>query len=375
MSPFSVYLVFISMKGVIKKILKEELNLHNSLNEIDWEGDFNDVHPKCINPENLCDYLNRVMANAGKATKDREKFTKDKPYFHAKSDLFNKDNTSVDIDDFIKKITATPSSIIGQNEKMSKSGSQNEFVYNTGIPALRGLVYDIANNKFYVINTCPGAGECINYCYAMSGNYIRYPRSYDNMTRRLNYLLNYPEKYEEQLYSELRMKCIENKALKGNKFKVMVRWNDSGDFFSKKYVDISINVINKLKANGYNIEHYTHTKMGDVANNTNFDATSFSVGANKRETSKIDLKKQKISDIVGVNLFKGLNLDRVDDMEKLKGLLSMKLGVNKAFILTYPELMKTPESKNRKWYVITTPSDGDDAARRNDVKSDLLLQH
>jgi hypothetical protein len=37
--------------------------------------------------------------------------------------------------------------------------------------------------------------------------------------------------------------------------------------------------------------------------------------------------------------------------------------------------MKTPVGKKRKWYVIVTPNDGDDAATRKDVLGVLLTEH
>jgi hypothetical protein len=358
---------------MIKKFIQEAVRKY-ILNEIDWQNDFSDVLNTCIEPKELVDYLNRVKANADKETKDREKFKPTLPYVHAKSRLLGKIGENVDIQAFIEQITKKPNSLVTQNKKMTQTGEANTFVYNTGIPAFRGIVYDIESGKFHYINTCPGAGACRTICYALKGNYILFPGSYDNMTRRLNLLLNYPDSFEEQLYSEIKNKCIEHKAFKGYKFKVSIRWNDSGDFFTKKYVDIAHSVIKRLRNDGYNVEEFLHTKIASVAADTEFDVTSFSVGGNKKELSKID-PNQKISDIVGKNLFKGLNLDKLSDIEKLKELLSMKIGVNKKYILTYDELMQTPVSKTPKWYTITMPSDGDDATRRKDVIRNFQTQH
>lgn len=357
---------------MIRNLLREALN--KLINEVNW-SEFDDVSKKCVEPKELANYLNRVNANSKKDYPDREKFGPDKPIIHSKSKSLKMDKDEIDLKHFIQEITKPPLTIVGGNDKMLKTGGVNEFVYKTGIPALRGVVYDIAQDKFYYINTCPGAGACITICYARKGNYTRYPAAYDSMTRRLNYLLNFPEKYEEQLRDELREKCIEHKALKGYKFKVTMRWNDSGDFFSKKYVEIAKRVISTLQSEGYNIEHYVHTKVADVAKDTAFNATSFSLGANKRETNKIDVSKQKVSDIVGPELFKGLDLHKNQDMAKLKTLLAIKLGIKEKFILTYDELMHTPVAKKPLWYVITTPTDGDDAAKRKDVIRDLLIQH
>jgi hypothetical protein len=53
----------------------------------------------------------------------------------------------------------------------------------------------------------------------------------------------------------------------------------------------------------------------------------------------------------------------------------MQIGINKKLILTYDELMQTPQSKKPKWYTITTPGDGDDATRRKDVIRNFQTEH
>lgn len=357
------------MKEFIRESVKNYL-----LSEIDWQNDFSDVQKTCVDPKELAEYLNAVKANADKDYGEREKFKKTQPFIHAKSKLFAGSKKKVNIDLFIQQITTKPKSLISQNEKMSHTGEANTFVYNTGIPAFRGIAYDLDKGKFYYINTCPGAGTCVTICYALKGNYIRYQGSYDSMTRRLNLLLNSPNEYEEQLYNEIKAKCKMHKAIKGYKFKVSIRWNDSGDFFTKKYVEIAHSVINRLRSEGYNVEEFLHTKIASVAQDKDFDVTSFSLGGNKKELAKIG-PEQKISDVVGRELFAGLDLDKLSDIEKLKELLAIQIGVNKKLILTYDELMRTPESKKPKWYTITMPGDGDDATRRKDVIRNFQTEH
>ena len=195
------------------------------------------------------------------------------------------------------------------------------------------------------------------------------------MTRRLNYLLNHPDKYEEQMYEELKAKCHEHKAFEGYKSKVLLRWNDSGDFFTKKYVDIAENVIKRLKKEGFNIDSYLYTKMANVAKDVDFAVTNFSSGGNKQQASKIDSTKQKMSLIVPTELFKGLDFMKLSDEKILKDRIAKHFNIDKNVLLTYDELMQTPPSKNKKWAVIVTPDDGDDAAMRKDVKAVLLTQH
>lgn len=360
---------------MLRKILREALAFKGQIDEIDWDNTFSDVKQTCVNPKEIVDYLNRVRANADVATGDREKFDKKNPFVHAKSDFFKKGEGDVDVDYFIKEITKTPLNIVNTNEKILKSGGPHEFVYKTGIPAFRGIAYDIEHGKFHYINTCPGAGTCAAICYAMKGHYIQYPVAYDSMTRRLNYLLNYPDKYEEQMYNELKAKCTEHKALKGYKSKVLLRWNDSGDFFAKRYVKIAENVMKKLQSEGFNIDSYAYTKVADVASDSDFGDTTFSAGANKKETGRVDMDKQKTSVIVPRELFKGLDLMKVDDEQALKTKIASHFNIDQNSLITYDEMMSTPKSDIPKWNVIVTQNDGDDAAFRKDVKKIFLTQH
>lgn len=358
------------MKNFIKKILRETL-----LNEIDWEDTFSDVKKTCVEPRALVEYLNKVRTNKDLSYSEREKFDTKFPFVHSKSKFFKDKPTGIDVDYFIKEITKKPNNVVNTNDKILKSGGPHEYVYKTGIPAFRGIAYDIDKGKFYYINTCPGAGDCVLICYALKGNYIRYSNSYDSMTRRLNYLLNYPDNYEKQLYDELKTIAIEHKALAGYKSKVLLRWNDSGDFFTKKYVDIAERVIKNLQEDGYNVNSYAYTKMADVAKDQEFGDVTFSAGANKQQMAKIDLKKHKLSKIVPSQLFKDLDLMKIDDEEEFKKRVATKYQYDLNDIITYDEMMATPKSEVKKWHVIVTPNDGDDAAFRKDVKTILLTQH
>ena len=329
------------MSNYVRKIINEVLN------EIDWQDTFKDVKQSCISPQDIVDYLNKVRANAPLKTADREKFKSSKPYVHAKSTFFDPKKDKVDIERFIAKMTAPPLNVINTNEKILKSGGHHEYVYKTGIPAFRGIAYDKETGKFHYINTCPGAGSCTIICYALKGRYIQYPASYDSMTRRLNYLLNHPDKYEEQMYNELKSKAEEYKAFKGYKSKVILRWNDSGDFFANKYTEIAESVMLKLKSEGYNIDSYAYTKVADVANDASID-TTFSSGANKRQSSKIE-KGHKTSLVVPKELFKDLEFMRIDDEKKLIVRVSKFFNLDSKYVISYDELMSTPKSKKPKW--------------------------
>ena len=361
---------------MLRKLLREALAFKGRIDEIDWADTFADVKESCIPAKEIVDYLNKVRANASAEYGEREKFDKGKPFIHAKSSFFNKTKDGdVDVDFFIKEITKRPNNVINTNEKILKSGGPNEYIYKTGIPAFRGIAYDMAKGQFHFINTCPGAGTCVAICYAMKGRFIQYPASYDSMTRRLNYLLNFPDKYEEQMYTELKAKAVEHQALAGYKPKVILRWNDSGDFFAKKYIKIAEDVMKKLQAEGYNVQSYAYTKMGDVANTADKVDTTFSAGANKKQSDKVDSKTHKMSIVVPTELFKDLDFMKIDDEEKLKERIAQHFKLNPADVITYGEMMSKPKTDVPKWHVIVTTNDGDDAAFRKDVKTILLTQH
>jgi len=326
----------LKLKKLFDKVIYESVIKPIILNEIDWGKDFSDVKQSCINPTEVVDYLNRVRANASKKTKDREKFSAKYPYIHAKSSFFKDNEDGIDIDHFIKKMTTRPNNVINTNEKILKSGGLHEYVYKTGIPAFRGIVYDISNSKFHYIN--------------------------------------YPEKYEQQLYNELKAKCKEHSAFEGYKSRVILRWNDSGDFFGKRYSDMAEQVMERLKSEGFNVASYAYTKSADVAQNSKLD-TTFSSGANKRETGKMVDKSHKESLVVPKKLFKDLNLMKISDEQTLKDRVSKAFNIPIETLITYDELISTPKGNEQKWSVLVTPNDGDDAAFRPDVKKILLTQH
>lgn len=357
----------------LKNIIIQE---YKQLTEIDWKEDFSDVKHKCMPLENVLEYLNKIRANADKDTKEREKFNKELPFVHSKSKLFNNEQgiKVVDVKTFINQITKRPKFILSQNEKMKKTGKHTEYTFNTGIPAFRGIVYDIENKKFEIINTCPGAGSCVIGCYAMSGQYIRYSAAYDKMTRVLNYLMNYPDKYEEQLYTEIKKKAIEYKAFKGYKSLIKIRWNDSGDFFSKKMLTISENIIKRLKQENYNIESGAHTKIASVLDSEEI-STSFSTDANKREIKRAKLYNSKNSDRIPKNLSIKLDLDKLSDEEEYLKRISKYFNLDPNFVITYDELMSLPKGNEPKWFVVVTNKDGDDALYREDVKRILHKEH
>jgi len=355
-----------------------------SLTEVEWEGDFSDVSKECISDDALKEYLNNVLKNQALPS---EKRTKSTLLIHNKSIPFD-EKGEIDVNAFIENITKIPSDIISQNAKMQKSIGDNSITFNIGVPALRGLVYDIQNKQFFIVNTCPGAGSCAKVCYARRGNYVLLPNVFVKQTRVLNYLLNYPEEFEKAVKREIEAIAIKNKDKK-----LLFRWNDAGDFFSKRYFEIAAKLTKELKAQGYNFGSYAHTKMGTIYNLQDPNVTlNFSVDASEKERNKVDLTKAKTSEIVSPDIFKDLfkregahlvvdakgKLIPKDEgsIRTLKERIAHKFGVDINTLITYSELLQIPEGNEKKYNVIVLPKgEGDVAAQRNDVQRTFLLYH
>jgi hypothetical protein len=355
-----------------------------SLMEVDWKGEFSDVSKECISDEALKDYFNKVLENQ-KLSSDKR--TKSLLLVHNKSIPFD-DMGDIDVNTFIEMITKYPPQIISQNKKMEKSSNDNTITFNIGIPALRGLVYDQDNKQFYIVNTCPGAGICARICYARRGRYVLLPQIFIKQTRILNLLLNNPEDFGKLLKNEIKALALKNKGKK-----LLFRWNDAGDFFSKKYFQIAAKITIDLKNEGLNFESYAHTKIGDIYNfNDPNVILNFSVDATDKEKNKVDLFGAKTSEIIPSELFKDLFIKNkahftVDTKGKLipknnnsfnilKQRISDKYNVDINTLISYNELLKIPEGNERNLNVIVLPKgEGDIAAQRKDVKRTFLLYH
>jgi hypothetical protein len=354
------------------------------LTEIDWEDEFSDVSKECISIEALKEYFNKVLKNQKQPS---DKRTKPSLMIHNKSIPFD-DSGEIDVNTFIKNITEYPPQIISQNEKMNKSGGESSITFNIGLPALRGLVYDIQNQEFYIVNTCPGAGACAAVCYARRGRYAFIPAISQKQTRILNLLLNNPNDFKKQLFREIEVIAMKNKGKR-----LFFRWNDAGDFFTKKYFQIAVEITKELKESGFDFESYAHTKMGDVYNLNDPDVIlNFSVDASEKEKNKVNLTTAKTSEIVPSNLFKDLFVrDKAhfavnaegklipkdeNSISTLKQRISNEFNVDLNYLLMYDELIKMPEENTKKYNVIVLPKgQGDIAAQRRDVQRTFLLYH
>jgi len=424
------------------------LNESEMLYEINLDTLYTDLENKltCIDPEEFGEYLNFLVKRQKMPASKRPPVDTKNPWIHASTihkagdprlvkvrgkkkgegvwkNLEFRDLGSLnlsgeeydeivqvlgdfDVERFIKEITQEPITIVDANNKMEKSSTEDSVTYNTGVPAFKGLIYDKDKNKFMFVTTCPGAGSCIKPCYARHGNYIKYPNPYLRATQILNLLLNEPERYKTKIYNELVGKCNEH----GEKVTVYMRWNDSGDFFTKVYFDIAKSITEELAEKGYNAKSYAYTKMADVyLQNTPAFQVVFSTNAN---TEQINMLKDagvwetaKTSNFLPKRYFHDLLIrkpkgksgklgeeyaldenDKVMFIDGWAGVQTLKeriaysayteYNLQPESILTYDEMMKTPPEEGVFWNVVVMPTgDGDIEARRPDVRKIFLSQH
>jgi hypothetical protein len=323
-------------------------------------------------------------------SKNKQKTKRDKydyPYIHGSNiEVKDESGKTFDTEKLKAAIMVRPKSILGQNAKMQHSETGTEAIFDIGLPALKGLAVNEKTGEFVVVDTCPGAGACQTYCYAMKGSYVMFKAVSMGLARMLNFLLNDPEGFTEKLNAEIAAAKVKY-AKKGAK--IVVRWHDAGDFFSPEYMDMAYAVAEANPDVGF----YAYTKMGDVANAArpkNFNM-NFSQGAKRGQEKKVDLVRTKHSKVVPKDMFfdliardgnelkkdsKGrMQFASANNLEGFKDRLAQKYHIDKDSILTYDQMMKLPVGDKPKWNVIVMPGDGDNSANRNDVVGSYLLFH
>lgn len=364
------------------------------LTEVDWENSFKDVKKNCIRPEDVVEMLNSRLDRLNKPANKRGRVNANEPIVSRNN--IPQINDDIDINAFINEITSPPKQIFDRNPKMEKTDKERfQYTINTGIPALRGILYDEENKKFFIVNTCPGAGSCAVVCYARRGFYIMNDVKNLKYIQRLNLLLNNPEEYENMIMDELEIIALtlKQKSRKvGKNIQLIIRWNDAGDFFAQRYFDIALSATNQLLKSGYNVVSYAYTKMGDIANITNPNfVMNFSDDANKKETEKVDKSTKKLAKIVPKALFDDIFLKdkknyvlgddnkpmfkNSDSAQKLKQILSKEYNLPIESLI-YTDELPFNDGGSYKYNLIVKPTnDSDIGAQRRDVRYSLLLHH
>jgi len=268
----------------------------------------------------------------------------------------------------IEMLTKKPEDILAQNSKIKKSGKGDKTFYDFGIPAYHGLFFDEDTKEFKLVKTCPSAGACKAFCYAAKGGYVMFPNSSLKSGSVLNYLLNHPEDFKDQMVAEI--KEANQKAAKKNQ-KMILRWHDSGDFFNGAYTDLAFEIARATP----DVRHYAYTKQVDLLRGKE-KPDNFIINYSKGGTQDKDIEPEdKQASVVPKPLFKDLNLKDSKDQEILKDRVAEKMNLKRDKMLTYDELMKIPESDVPRYHVLVWKGHGDDSATRRDVITTLLLIH
>jgi len=399
------------------------------LKEADWEGDpsnygFSDVNKSCMTIDEFIDGLNKQLERYQTKEKERDRFPRHaelEPEKHRFPQYTSHDLTNITdpetnkisketVMDFVKSITSMPATIFDEGEKSKHTNEldPNVFTVNTGIPALRAIVFDKEHQKFYSINTCKGAGSCIVDCYALKGFYVLSDGKNRKLHQRVNLLVNDPKAYYSKAFYELQ--SVAHREIPQGK-SLKIRWNDAGDWFSKTYYNIAVKITKELKksksrdVNGKEINFadkimsYGYTKQGDYMDLSKKHGITmnFSMGAKQDEIDKVNISKAKMSVVVPSEVFKGiLERHKKDEPPVYKSGMSQEVlrervrqwAVKNGYIkpeekLLYTnEIVRIPEDKSpfwkggQKYNVIVMPfGDSDVAAYRHDVHYTFLMQH
>jgi hypothetical protein len=289
----------------------------------------------------------------------------------------------IDEEKLKRSIMTRPSHILDQNAKMSKSkinGIPGIF-FDITIPAYRGLYVDEKDGTFKVVTTCPNAEGCKVWCFARKGPYIQFPAASLSAARTISFLMNDWEGFKQMVVSEIKQ--IKSK-MSGKTVEPIIRWHDSGDFFSEGYLELAYSIARETSS----ITHYAYTKRVSMviksAAPENF-VFNFSFGGT--EDDLIDPKIHKHSRVVPSDLFKDF-LVKVSDTEAKpkseEALRQMKDGISKEYnldpetVVSYDELEDIPYDKKnakKKWNVLVWKGHGDTAAVRKDVIGSYLFIH
>lgn len=308
---------------------------------------------------------------------------------------FKTGGREMQVQQFIDLITQKPEKFIAQNTKLAKSGVGQVF-YDLTMPAYKGLIYDEKSKEFRIIKTCPFADQCKKFCYACKGGYIQYTGPGVSAARMLNYLFNDYEGFKSDVMSQLNKEVEKNKK-DGNK--TVLRWHDSGDFMSKKYLELVFDIARATP----NVMHYAYTKAvsmvkekqasGEVPKNF---LIIFSVGGLEDSLITGD---DKASMVVPKELFKDIpkrksdedttEKDTMKSVYSARNLQELKERISNRYAIDIDRIVSLDELKHKypkdtaidnndnmfHWCVLVWGGHGDDAAARWDVGKVMLFFH
>ena len=162
--------------------------------------------------------------------------------------------------------------LLTQNSKLKKTSKQlGVRVFNFGIPA-----YKSASGRVI----CAMADKCVDWCYAKKGAYI-WSNVKPAFERR--YELSKTDAFVDKMYDEIVKKKPD-----------YVRVHDSGDYYSKKYLNKWIDIANLFPE----VKFYSYTNMVQMFLDTelpeNFDIIFSDSGKQKHLINPLKHRHTKI---------------------------------------------------------------------------------
>ena len=181
--------------------------------------------------------------------------------------------------------------LLTQNSKLKKTSKELSVrVFNFGIPA-----YKSASGKL----TCPMADGCVKFCYAKKGAYI-----WSNVQPAFEkrYELTKTDKFVDAMYDEIVKKKPD-----------YVRVHDSGDYYSKAYLQKWIDIALLFPE----VKFYSYTNMVDMILKTslpdNYDIIFSDSGKQKHLINERKHRHTRIfstnSDLVSSGYVDASNID------------------------------------------------------------------
>ena len=172
--------------------------------------------------------------------------------------------------------------LLTQNGKLKETSKKLGIkIFNFSIPAYKSVTGEVI---------CKYAKDCVKYCYAQKGNYKRFPKIGELMEQR--YLISKQSIFVGLMNIEIKKKKAD-----------AIRVHDSGDFYSREYLQKWISIAN----DNPNVNFYAYTKslpyFKDITLPENMDVI-FSVGGYKDKTINFD--KDRHAQI----------FDNIEDLEK-----------------------------------------------------------
>ncbi len=329
--------------------------------------------------------INTMVGNKMGSIENKKKQNREEPYLHKATitKILDQNGTELDLNRLRALITERPIKLLSENVKTGKNN-----ILKISLPSYKGLFYNEKNKDFEIVNTCPNAGVCKAYCFANQGGNIIWENSSLSKSRILNFLLNHWEAFKYKVIDEIE---IEKRLNVKRGLRTIVRWHDSGDFLSQKYLEMAFDIARETP----DVLHYAYTKMVSNVKSANVPQNfvfSFSVDQEAPENDLINLKTDKHAIVVPTIMFKDLTHTEKENpndpnselkflyntptsFNELKNRMAKQYDIDINTIISFNQLMKIPEGGEQKWNVIVTKKDGDMAAARRDVLGSYLLQH